>query len=201
SMYQGFFVYRRDRLIQAGGWFGLLNDETEPHSSLARIKLDLPEGTEELFSLNVQKSAVIPPIGFQEAVRESMSMDGATWDSYRSEAIRVYRAGDTAVAPKSFGLGVGFSERIQTKDQSATALKLDWSEKEGAPLVELVGDCLVFNSALRTNDRETFPQLALDALALTFASLLSEGKGQQRLRVNGTFLDPQLLKAFDALLR
>ncbi|MDB4779061.1 ATP-binding protein, partial [Verrucomicrobia bacterium] len=59
SSSQGFFVYRNDRLIQAGGWLGLVNDETEAHSSLARIKMDLPPGLEDLFSLNVQKSSVI----------------------------------------------------------------------------------------------------------------------------------------------
>lgn len=38
---QGMYIYRNDRIIQAGGWNGLRND-AEVHSSLARIEFDLP---------------------------------------------------------------------------------------------------------------------------------------------------------------
>lgn len=38
---QGFYFYRNSRLIQAGGWNGLVQNDAEPHGSLARVRIDL----------------------------------------------------------------------------------------------------------------------------------------------------------------
>ena len=67
SQRQGFYFYRNDRLIQAGGWNGLRND-VEPHLSLARTSIDLPADYDSGFSLNVQKTKVDVPHTFVEAV-------------------------------------------------------------------------------------------------------------------------------------
>ncbi len=90
SARQGFYFYRNGRLIQAGGWNGLLHDETEPHSSLARIRVDLPVEYDGDFGINVQKSTVLVPPVFGE-VLEARSSDGQTFEDYRRDAIEVYR--------------------------------------------------------------------------------------------------------------
>jgi len=56
------------RLIQSGGWNGLVQHDSDRHSSLARVKIDLPSELDTVFGLNVQKSAVIVPPGFDLAV-------------------------------------------------------------------------------------------------------------------------------------
>lgn len=57
---QGFYFYRNDRLIQAGGWSRLRT--TDEHTKLARIAVDLPVGCDESFRINVAKMRVsIPP--------------------------------------------------------------------------------------------------------------------------------------------
>jgi hypothetical protein len=38
---QGFYFYRNDRLIQAGGWNKWRESDAEPHSSLARVKINI----------------------------------------------------------------------------------------------------------------------------------------------------------------
>lgn len=91
---QGFYFYRNDRLIQAGGWNGLMQSETEPHSSLARVRIDLPSELDSTFNLNVQKSSVIVPPGFDEAVRVAECSQKTTFDYYRHVAERVYRSSD-----------------------------------------------------------------------------------------------------------
>ena len=88
---QGFYFYRNGRLIQAGGWNGLLHDETEPHSSLARVKVDLPVSLDEDFGVNVQKSSVLVPSVFAE-VLEAKARDGSTFEDYRRVAIQTYRS-------------------------------------------------------------------------------------------------------------
>lgn len=91
---QGFWFYRNDRLIQAGGWNGLVQHDSEPHSSLARVCIDLPPGLDECFSLNVQKSSVIAPPGFVGAVQAATSDSDQTFDSYRQQAQAIYRNKD-----------------------------------------------------------------------------------------------------------
>jgi hypothetical protein len=57
---QGFYFYRQDRLIQAGGWSRMRTQDE--HTKLARIAVDIPTGTDDAFELNVSKTQVrIPP--------------------------------------------------------------------------------------------------------------------------------------------
>lgn len=56
---QGFYVYRRDRLIQSGGWNRIRT--LDEHAKLARIAIDLPHGHEELFGINVAKMSILIP--------------------------------------------------------------------------------------------------------------------------------------------
>jgi len=56
---QGFYVYRRDRMIQSGGWNRIRT--LDEHAKLARIAIDLPSGHEELFGINVAKMSVVIP--------------------------------------------------------------------------------------------------------------------------------------------
>jgi hypothetical protein len=201
SMYQGFFVYRKDRLIQAGGWLGLVNDDTEPHSSLARIRFDLPESAEETFGINVQKSTVVPPIGFHDAFRASTALDGTSWEEFRGRAIDVYRSAGGREIKKSFGLGRGFSKAAQSNDKGQIPLKLRWAKNEDAPLVELIGEALVFNPRLKWHSSELLSKTVLDALALTIVSNMSDAKSLQRIQSGSGILDPNLARAFERLLR
>lgn len=91
---QGFYFYRNDRLIQAGGWNGVVESEAEPHTSLARVCVDLPSTMDEHFGLNVQKSLVIVPSSFVETIDKSCAKDGTKFSTYRSAAERVYRKKD-----------------------------------------------------------------------------------------------------------
>ena len=91
---QGFYFYRNDQLIQAGGWNGLVQNNSEPHSSLARVRVDLPEALDSLFGLNVQKSAVIVPPTFLPALSAARASDGVGFEDFRRAAQAVYRAND-----------------------------------------------------------------------------------------------------------
>lgn len=91
---QGFYFYRNGRLIQAGGWNGLIQLDTDPHSSLARVKIDLPTSMDSAFGLNVQKSAVIVPPGFDDAIACARTRDSSSFEEYRRTAQDVYRHQD-----------------------------------------------------------------------------------------------------------
>ena len=60
ALRQGFYFYRNNRVIQAGGWNGVRGDDGEPHLSLARVKIDLPSELDSMFKLDVTKSRLDP---------------------------------------------------------------------------------------------------------------------------------------------
>lgn len=92
---QGFYFYRHDRLIQAGGWNGVVEHETEPHSSLARVAIDLPESLDAHFGLNIKKSRIDVPPPFPESMQGASAKDGTQFSRYRRAADQVYRKKDT----------------------------------------------------------------------------------------------------------
>jgi hypothetical protein len=92
---QGIYFYRHDRLIQAGGWNGVVEHETEPHSSLARIAIDLPESLDIHFGLNIKKSRIDVPPPFPESLQSARSQDGTQFSKYRRAAGQVYRKKDS----------------------------------------------------------------------------------------------------------
>jgi hypothetical protein len=109
SSRQGFYFYRNDRLIQTGGWNGVVQDENEPHGSLARVRIDLPSEYDSKFGLNVQKSAVIVPTSFVTAIMSSQSDDRDIFPKFRRKADTVYRKKDKGAhkyLPAVIGNGV-----------------------------------------------------------------------------------------------
>ena len=71
--HEGFYVYRNDRLLVAGGWLGLgmnrpwARDETH---KLARIRLDLPNSVDESWQIDVKKSDASPPENVRNRLRD-----------------------------------------------------------------------------------------------------------------------------------
>ncbi len=64
---QGFYVYRNKRLIVYGNWFRLMRQSEL--SKLARIKVDIPNSLDDLWTLDVKKSTAYPP----EIVRKNLA--------------------------------------------------------------------------------------------------------------------------------
>lgn len=56
---QGFYVYRNKRLICWGTWFRLMRQGDL--SKLARVKVDIPNSLDDLWTLDIKKSTAIPP--------------------------------------------------------------------------------------------------------------------------------------------
>jgi hypothetical protein len=79
---QGFYIYRRERLIQSGGWNRLRT--VDEHAKLARIAVDLPIGREDLFNINVAKRSLSIPDAARAPLRAIAS-------AVVNEAQRSYR--------------------------------------------------------------------------------------------------------------
>jgi hypothetical protein len=87
---QGLYIYRRDRLIQSGGWNRLRT--FDEHAKLARIVIDIPAGAENAFRINVSKMTV----GLPETLRPQLR---ALIAGVVAVAQDVYRRKLTLVSP------------------------------------------------------------------------------------------------------
>ncbi|MFD8255097.1 ATP-binding protein [Streptomyces werraensis] len=88
---QGFYFYRNNRLVQAGGWNGLRNPEG--HLVLARVEVDLPAQGNSVLSLDVKKETVTVTPAFTLGVEKAVDADGHTFHQYLNDAEATYREG------------------------------------------------------------------------------------------------------------
>jgi len=65
---QGFYVYRARRLIIHGTWFGLTRQAEL--TKLARVRIDMPNGLDEKWKIDVKKASAQPPKQVKERLRE-----------------------------------------------------------------------------------------------------------------------------------
>jgi hypothetical protein len=64
---QGFYVYRNKRLLVWGTWFRMMRQGDL--SKLARVRVDIPNSLDHLWTLDIKKSTAVPP----EVVRKSLA--------------------------------------------------------------------------------------------------------------------------------
>ncbi|NUT25691.1 MAG: ATP-binding protein [Streptomyces sp.] len=88
---QGFYFYRNDRLVQAGGWNGLRSPEG--HLVLARVAVDLPSQENNVLSLDVKKESVTVTPAFTLGVEKAVDSTGYTFLTYLADAETAYRDG------------------------------------------------------------------------------------------------------------
>jgi hypothetical protein len=62
---QGFYIYRRGRLIVAGDWLGLRGLRRDEKYSLARIEVEVPAEIDSDWQVDVRKSSVVPPVALR----------------------------------------------------------------------------------------------------------------------------------------
>lgn len=111
--FQGFFIYRNDRLLQAGGWSDIAIPG--PARQLARVAMDDISAIGSLIKMNPEKQGLkFEPI-FQDAVGHAEAADGTTFEQFLSDAELVYadsrrrkRARKPAIAPDK-----GFAPKLR----------------------------------------------------------------------------------------
>jgi hypothetical protein len=128
---QGFYIYRNRRLIVWGTWFRLARQLEL--TKLARVRVDIPNSLDDLWTLDIKKSAAAPPL----EVRKNLSTiigriaDGSgrvyrfrgrrtsadklvhMWDK------RIGRHGVTYTVNREHPLYAAFNDGLDHADQSA----------------------------------------------------------------------------------
>lgn len=68
---QGFYIYRNERLISYGHWYGL--SRMDDISKQTRVQVDVPNTIDHLWQLDIKKSRAEPPASFKSELRRLMS--------------------------------------------------------------------------------------------------------------------------------
>ena len=115
--WQGLYVYRNDRLLQAGGWLGLLDDHRS-ETQLARAAIDIDESALGAVAINPEKRGVILRAEFTHALERAAAEDGTTFRGYLADAVSTLqhahtrRAGLKPVTPIGAGLSDDAREAV-----------------------------------------------------------------------------------------
>jgi Histidine kinase-, DNA gyrase B-, and HSP90-like ATPase len=144
---QGFYFYRHNRLIQGGGWNGLR--EVEPHSSLARLEVDIAADFDIEVSLDVKKVEIHLPPDLMSAIQKAKTSSGIDFKSYLSLANEAYRKrsathSELPLIP-SIGLPAGLTQFLhQELRLKSTAkhrdLKIKWKPLDESEFFDIDRD-------------------------------------------------------------
>lgn len=110
---QGFFIYRNNRLLQAGGWQGVTLRRSE--LQLARVEVEMATSPDGLFEMNPEKTQVDATAVFSRLAHAAT--DGATtFDGFLEDATNAYRESRrrNRDRPKILQPGSGFSPKIKS---------------------------------------------------------------------------------------
>ncbi|MDX2015631.1 MAG: ATP-binding protein [Myxococcaceae bacterium] len=132
--HQGFYFYRHDRLIQAGGWNGF-KSTTEPHLSLARVEIDIPDGMGAYLKVRSTKAGIDAPSSFADFVQNATAEDGTTLSEYAELAEQIYRTRGEHTERPLLMPGKGIPKPVQEALEKAGVEFKRGSGKDGMIIV------------------------------------------------------------------
>jgi len=89
DVHQGFYFYRNNRLLQAGGWNQVFAGGRE--HQLARVAIDIDDSRGGRFRMNPEKSSVATDAEFHDAIGKAAAEDGTKFWTFLDDAREVYK--------------------------------------------------------------------------------------------------------------
>jgi hypothetical protein len=113
DVYQGFYFYRNDRLLQLGGWNQVFAGDRE--HQLARVAIDIDDSWAGRIRMNPEKSSVSTDADFQYAIGKAAAEDGKSFWVYLEDALEVYKRSRkrNMNRPKMISPGKGFDPTLR----------------------------------------------------------------------------------------
>lgn len=117
---QGLYLYRHDRLLQAGGWNSTSTIERD--TQLARVAIDIPDSLAGEFRMNPEKTKVETGPAFSSAVDTATAIDSATggsWHQFLADARETFKVSRrrkrerAKVVPPGRGIAPGVRRTIE----------------------------------------------------------------------------------------
>lgn len=148
---QGFYVYRNERLLVAGGWLGLGKPKAwnrEEVHRLARIRLDIPNTADADWKIDVRKSTARPPVSLRPWLM-------ALADNTRDRARRVF-AFRGSPAPSAGNQPIEQAWRVD-KLKAGVRYRIDESHASVAAVLQRAGELQPLVKAMLRVIEETVP--------------------------------------------
>jgi hypothetical protein len=148
---QGFYVYRNERLLVAGGWLGLGNSRAwnrEEAHRLARIRLDIPNTADADWKIDVRKSTARPPV----SLRSWLTLLA---ENTRERARRVF-AYRGSPAPANGNQPIEQAWRVE-RLKSGLRYRIDGSHPSVAAVMEQAGELQPLLKSMLRVIEETVP--------------------------------------------
>ena len=168
--FQGIYVYRENRLIHSGDWFGFL--KKEPHCSLLRVDFSFDYRMDELLSVDIKKSRILL-IG--ELASYIMNFLGAP----RREAEKRYRDKENhLVQQQAQGAHVPSNQNIESKAPELEGSKITPVDEDRAEINNQHGTftkTISIKTDVDPNQNRVIPVSAIEGNAL-WEPALADGK-------------------------
>jgi len=155
--WQGLYVYRHDRLLQAGGWLDVRQDDRRLR--LARMRINVTEQLERHLRLRHEKSGVTATPEFIAALERATNERGVTLDLFRNDAAELYRASNVRkqtvkpAVPVKSGLPDRVIEAVRDEvgERDDDPIRIEWAMLSEGQLYDLQHDrrLLRFNLGYR----------------------------------------------------
>lgn len=110
---QGFYFYRNDRLLQTGGWNGVVHPER--HLQLARVAVDIDDSMAGMFVMNPEKTRVETRAPFTSAVEAGDGQGGFSLSVYLQDATQTFKESRkrTSTRPRVIPPGRGLKPKVR----------------------------------------------------------------------------------------
>lgn len=148
---QGFYVYRNERLLVAGGWLGLGQGRAwnrEEAHRLARIRLDIPNTADAAWKIDIRKSTARPPVSLRPWLTRL-----AEDTRVRARKVFAFRG---APAPGAGGLPVEQAWRVE-HTRFGVRYRIDEKHPVVASVLDVSGEMLPLVRAMLRVIEETVP--------------------------------------------
>lgn len=130
--WQGIYIYRNDRLLQAGGWLDIRPEDKKLR--LARMRLELTPTLENHLQLRHEKSGVTANPEFIYALESATDDSGIALDRFRVDAQEVLRISNQ----RRRGVRPVVAIKKGVPEQVIETVKAELGEREGVDGIEIV---------------------------------------------------------------
>ncbi|MCW2311483.1 ATP-binding protein [Rhodoferax antarcticus] len=148
---QGFYIYRNERLLVAGGWLGLGPSRAwnrEEAHRLARIRLDIPNTADAAWKIDIRKSTARPPVSLRPWLTRL-----AEDTRERARKVFAYRGYPT---PSQTGTPLEQAWRVE-QTQTGTRYRIDEKHPAVSAVIDAAGTNLPLVKAMLRVIQETVP--------------------------------------------
>jgi hypothetical protein len=141
--FQGFYLYRKDRLLMAGGWGGVIQENKS--YKLARVAVDI-DGHLDVFKMSVEKAGVQLSQSLVHAIEQARSERGTTFGQYLDAAADTFKKGNawrpkrTKILPPGQGLDPDVKRAIKRGSlllEGQEPVRIRWRSMRGDAFIRM----------------------------------------------------------------